>query len=159
MAIGSQGCYEGEDSEVVYTLKVYTPPRPVVPQLFDLNKHSNFKFADLATMKTKIVKISCHDFPDTMKCDHVKTTAFACYEGCYVLEKGGSAYMMDENNISQACNHKDRQGHADCQGHAYHGKVVANHGVVCFGEKGNRLVRLSAIDEPQVHLSAFYFPY
>ena len=132
---GNHGCTDGEDSEIEYTLKVYTPPRPLLPQLFDSNKHTNFQLADLAAMKTKIIKLSCHDFPDQLKCKHVKTTAYACYEGCYVLEKGCPQLTLGGKPCLQHCQNKD------CQRHTYFGKVVAtNQGVVCFGEKGNRVV-------------------
>lgn len=154
MAIGSHGCYLGEDSDVVYTLTVCVPerkPHSWVPDAFsrlqlpDPNAGpfqpprdpknpafyltNDFKRKHLIGMKTKEIKISSWDLP--VQCKHVrKSGSRGCSKLCYVLEEGGKS--------------KDywKCGRVDCQGHVYCDRVAhdAEHDSVCFGKKGKRMV-------------------
>jgi hypothetical protein len=141
------GEYEWHDT--VYTLLVYTPPRPpprFLPKFLtreaavtsrvnvtglpqDQPNYDCFEFRDLDEMKAKTVKIKSHYFPPEMRCKHIYgTNEKKCEHGCYVLEKGGDMKKW-------ICKH------ATCEGHVYVGRLKEkDDGVACFGKKGERLV-------------------
>jgi hypothetical protein len=145
---------EYEPNTTVYTLTVYTPPRPpprwlpafltrenvdyrnyVQEQDFLIHPDpahypkGGFGPAKLRTMKTKQVKIRSHQFPADVRCQHVQGKSRMCKERCYLLEKPIEKHDTCERD--------------DCQGHVYWGKTKkADEGVSCFGKKGERLVAL-----------------
>ncbi|PVH92558.1 hypothetical protein DM02DRAFT_619879 [Periconia macrospinosa] len=142
---------EYETKDTIYTLTVYTPPRPpssYIPSIFtrkplnistvhiirppeDKPNYDCFEAKDLPDMKTTTVKIKSCEFDLDMRCDHVLGTgnnSKVCEQGCYVLEKGGKVSRW-------LCKRRD------CEGHVYTGDVKKNEDeVACFGKKGQRMV-------------------
>jgi hypothetical protein len=136
-----------EPDNTMYTLTVRCPKRPppkflpafitrtpvVSRRSYTISRDETnpnldcFEEKHLDAMPIKVVKIENVWFPAHMRCAHVQN-ARACWEGCYVLEKGG--------NISRSwCK---REG---CEGHVYQSGVKKDiDGKVCFGKKGQRMV-------------------
>jgi hypothetical protein len=146
---------EYEPHTTVYTLTVYTPPRPPPRWLPAFVTRENVSYKNyvperdfmirpdpshypqgvfgpgrLRTMKTKQVKIRSQWFPAEVRCQHVQGKSKECDEGCYFLEKPIREYDT-----------KCERG--DCQGHVYGGETKKfGEGVSCFGKKGERLVAI-----------------
>lgn len=139
---------EYENHDTIYTLLVYTPPRPpplYVPKflLRDATPASRihvirepdnppnydcFERRHLDGMSAKIVKIKSHYFPAEMRCKHIYgINEKKCEQGCYFLEKGGDLRRWTCKS-------------ALCEGHVYSDKVKGEEGVACFGKKGKRMV-------------------
>jgi hypothetical protein len=139
---------EYEDGDTMYTLLVYTPPRPppkwmpeflyrdatpasrihVIREPQDKPNYDCFGHRDLDDIKAKLIKIKSKYFPAEMRCKHIYgTNEKKCEEGCYVLEKGGIIRRW-------TCKR------ADCEGHVYVDPVKEYKDVACFGKKGERLV-------------------
>ncbi|KAH7401199.1 hypothetical protein BKA66DRAFT_405516 [Pyrenochaeta sp. MPI-SDFR-AT-0127] len=147
---------ETEPHTTLYTLAVYTPPRPpsrwlpniftripvtypntgptfILPPSDDPNKpkYDGLILQDLRDMSSKFSTIQSAWFPVDMRCEHVRCERKFCEEGCYLLEKGGN----------EATRH--RCSRSDCEGHAYSGRVkMDDEGKECFGKKGQRMVCL-----------------
>ncbi len=147
---------ETEPHTTVYSLTVYTLPRPPprwLPKIFTREpvfynnepgtyklppgrdpqkpQYDGFFLDDLEDMPTKVIKIKSCWFPAEMRCEHVQDGSKSCTEGCYVLDKGGEEASRF---------HCVRE---DCEGHGFSGQVVADEaGKKCFGKKKERMVRL-----------------
>jgi hypothetical protein len=155
------GEYEWHDT--IYTLLVFTPPRPpprflpkflfrenvpasrihVIRSAQEEPNYDCFEHQDLEDMKSKWVKIKSYNFPPEMRCKHIYgTNEKKCDHGCYVLEKGGDVKRWTCKNPT-------------CEGHVYVGRrMEQDDGTVCFGKKGERLVcvDISPQDYQKLHL-------
>jgi hypothetical protein len=162
---GDLSYFMGENPQFEYTLTIYTPPRPppsylpaflfrdnnpaprtfVIRERLEKPNYDYFEERHLDDMETKTIKILARDFPPQMRCRHVrepdnKSSFRGCKEGCYFLEKGGEKVR------------RFRCKRPECEGHVYCGKVKKiEEGVMCFGEKGKRLVCLDmSVDQSYV---------
>lgn len=146
------GCWnpdwEHENRDAIFTLTVYTPPRPPPKYLpafltrepLEVSHHhvirpnsltpdyTHFERRDLSDMPIKTVKIKAHRFPAALRCSHL-VGSMACNNGCYVLEKGGKEVRRFRCGTGE-----------DCDGHVYCGNVKEVGDVKCFGKKGERMV-------------------
>lgn len=147
---------EYEPHTTVYTLTVYTPPRPPPSWLPAFVTRENvsckihvperdfriqpdpshyprgvFGPSTLDTMKTKQLKLKSYYIPAEMRCQHLQGKSTECNEGCYFLEKPIKDFHTKCERV-------------DCEGHVFGGRTKNDgKGVACFGKKGERLVTIA----------------
>ena len=144
-----------EPSGVYYTIHVYKLPRSAsywtLPSLartplpfpksgaahtlklkdFEKLNDNTFDIKDLSGLPSKVIRLEAQQFPYELRCHHVEDKNRKCKEGCYVLENDGGPKIW-------TCESKE------CEGHVFSDMEVVEdeHGVCCFGQKGQRIVTL-----------------